>query len=91
MHLKEEVILVESFLKLHLLEKKMLYEVAFVCIIGAVLLGFIPPRANIPNHLLNHPIMQIPDMIPPHIGKELNIIMRELKDYPTNMNGKSPD
>jgi hypothetical protein len=43
------------------------------------------PRAEIPSHLLNHPAEWIPDFIPQEDFVALNQIIREMKDFPSNL------
>ena len=43
-------------------------------------------RASIPAHLLGHPVISIDQLIPTTVGAELNAILRDLKEYPTNLN-----
>lgn len=43
------------------------------------------PRAQIPSHLLNHPAEWIPNFIPQEDFDALNEIIREMKDYPSNL------
>ena len=45
-----------------------------------------PPRVDIPAHLLGHAIMARPGMITPEVGKKLNDLMKEMADFPSNLN-----
>ena len=62
----------------------MFYFLAVLFVVVAVLFNL--PRADIPSHFLGHPYLQIPQIIPTEMGASLNEILRELKDYPTNIN-----
>lgn len=43
-------------------------------------------RVSIPEHLLHHPAGWLPNLIGPEENREINEIMREFKDFPTNVN-----
>ena len=52
----------------------------------AIFWTIVPPRADIPSHLLGHPILNIKNMVPKDIGAKLNTILREMREFPTNIN-----
>jgi hypothetical protein len=58
-----------------------------VAIISAALYLYLLsiPRAQIPSHLLNHHAEWIPDFIPQEDFDALNGIIREMKDFPSNL------
>lgn len=62
----------------------MLYIVAFIAIVVAVLLNF--PRADIPAHLLGHPGYSVPQIIPDDAGAAMMQIVKDMGEYPTNTN-----
>lgn len=64
----------------------LLLKVSTAILLLSIYLLYKYPRANIPNHLLNHKYLQIEKIIPDEIGLELNKILRELHEYPTNIN-----
>lgn len=57
---------------------------AFVSFVVITYLQFMP-RSNIPSHLLNLPALFIEELISPESFKDLNDLMREMKEFPSNM------
>ena len=47
----------------------------------AIFWTIVPPRADIPSHLLGHPILNIKNMVPKDIGAKLNTILREMREF----------
>eukprot|EP01094_Clydonella_sp_ATCC50884_P011068 TRINITY_DN2086_c0_g1_i1.p1 TRINITY_DN2086_c0_g1~~TRINITY_DN2086_c0_g1_i1.p1 ORF type:complete len:431 (-),score=189.18 TRINITY_DN2086_c0_g1_i1:129-1421(-) len=44
------------------------------------------PRVSLPDHLLHHPAVYVPDLISPEVGAELRRLAKEMKEFPTNSN-----
>lgn len=55
-------------------------------VIAFVARSFLGPRVSIPEHLLHHPAAWSANLIGPQEFKEINEIMREFKEFPTNIN-----
>lgn len=57
-----------------------------VGLVGLVVKSLLSTRVNIPEHLLHHPASYTHDMIQMEEFKAINEIMRDLRDFPTNVN-----
>eukprot|EP01104_Vermistella_antarctica_P017475 TRINITY_DN6190_c0_g1_i1.p1 TRINITY_DN6190_c0_g1~~TRINITY_DN6190_c0_g1_i1.p1 ORF type:complete len:430 (-),score=101.56 TRINITY_DN6190_c0_g1_i1:45-1334(-) len=42
-------------------------------------------RVDIPPHLLRHPATFVPSLLDEDTGRELDVLLREMKDYPNNL------
>jgi len=62
----------------------MLYIVAFIAVVLAVLWNF--PRADIPSHLLGHPGYSVRQIVPDEAGVIMRQVVRDMVEYPTNTN-----
>lgn len=51
-------------------------------VLGAYL--YAAPRVDIPSHLLHHPAVYVPDLLPEDVATELRRLAKEMKEFPTN-------
>ena len=57
-----------------------------VLLIAYLTKNLLSNRVTIPEHLLHHPAGWMSDLIGPEEFKQINRIMREFKEFPTNVN-----
>jgi len=64
-----------------------LLVIAVIALVAALYVrNLFSKRVTIPEHLLHHPATWMPNLIGPREFKEINEIMREFKEFPTNIN-----
>ena len=64
----------------------MIFASVIVLTISCAVWFLFNTKSQIPNHLLGHKVLSVPQIISPENSKKLNAILRELRNYPTNVN-----
>jgi hypothetical protein len=59
---------------------------ALFTIVGIIVYDLLPLRHSIPEHLANHPVLNLPNFIPPESALRLNSLMREMGEFHSNTN-----
>lgn len=55
-------------------------------VVAVIVFTIFRPRAVIPPHLAGHPVLNVDGLIPTEAGKQLNELIREMQDFPSNLN-----